>query len=152
MGNSVKKHADSAVVDAPGLEDVRTGTLVGFAAHGEPVVELAEASGPYRVTARSCLQLGLKDVGRTLVLAFDRGDRSMPIVLGVIQTTHPARTVNAEVDGQSVVVHAEQSIVFRCGEASITLDRDGRIVIRGKQVVSHASGANRILGGSVELN
>jgi hypothetical protein len=42
--------------------------------------------------------------------------------------------------------------VLRCGEGSITLTRDGKIVLRGKHIVTHASGVNRIRGGSVELN
>jgi hypothetical protein len=41
---------------------------------------------------------------------------------------------------------------LRCGEASISLSRDGKVVIRGRHIVSHASGVNRIRGGSVELN
>jgi hypothetical protein len=51
-----------------------------------------------------------------------------------------------------VSITARESITLKCGDASITLNRDGKIVLRGAHVVSHASGVNRIRGGSVELN
>jgi hypothetical protein len=57
-----------------------------------------------------------------------------------------------EIDGKTIVLNAAHTITLRCGQASITLNRDGKIVIRGTHVVSHASGVNRIRGGSVELN
>ena len=43
-------------------------------------------------------------------------------------------------------------IVLRCGEASITLTRAGKVLIRGAYVLSRSSGTNRIQGGSVEIN
>jgi hypothetical protein len=51
-----------------------------------------------------------------------------------------------------MVVSAKHELVLRCGRASITLDSDGKVTIRGTQVVSHASGVNLIRGGSVQLN
>lgn len=57
-----------------------------------------------------------------------------------------------QIDGDTVVFNAKQSIVLRCGEASITLQSDGKVVIRGIHVISHAKGVNRIRGGSVQLN
>jgi uncharacterized protein (DUF2345 family) len=55
-------------------------------------------------------------------------------------------------DGQRVDVRAEQEIVLRCGKASITLTRAGKVLIRGAYISSQSSGANRIKGGSVHLN
>ena len=62
------------------------------------------------------------------------------------------RAMEFEIDGRTLTVNATDSIILRCGAASITLHHDGRIVLRGVHVVSHASGVNRIRGGSVELN
>jgi hypothetical protein len=47
---------------------------------------------------------------------------------------------------------AEQEIVLRCGEASITLTKAGKIVLRGAYVLSRSSGVNKIKGGSVQIN
>ncbi len=59
---------------------------------------------------------------------------------------------SVKVDGKRVVIEGENEVVLSCGESSITLQRNGKIVIRGKYLLSRASGVNRILGGSVEVN
>jgi hypothetical protein len=92
----------------------------------------------------------------------DAENPESPIVLGVIQNerraldagkTRPANGERVvEIDGNTIVVSAQETLTLRCGEASITLSRDGKIVIRGMHVVSHAAGANCIRGGSVQLN
>ena len=64
--------------------------------------------------------------------------------------TPPA--IEALVDGKRVVIDAEDEVVLRCGKASITLRRNGRIVIRGTYVETRAEGTNRIKGGSVQIN
>lgn len=56
------------------------------------------------------------------------------------------------VDGKSVAIEAQEELIFRCGESSITLTKSGKIFIRGKYLVNRASGVNRILGGSVQIN
>lgn len=56
------------------------------------------------------------------------------------------------VDGSEVVLEVQDEIVLRCGKASITLRRNGRIVIRGTYVENRAEGVNRIKGGSVQIN
>ena len=65
--------------------------------------------------------------------------------------SEPAR-LEARVDGKRVVIEAQDEIVLECGKASITLRRNGRIVIRGAYVETHAEGVNRIKGGSVQIN
>ncbi|HEY6876702.1 MAG TPA: hypothetical protein VI299_01735 [Polyangiales bacterium] len=60
--------------------------------------------------------------------------------------------VEALVDGKRVVLDAQDEIVLRCGKASITLRRNGRIVIRGTHVETQSQGVNRIRGGSVQIN
>jgi len=62
----------------------------------------------------------------------------------------PAREV--QVDGRRVVLQGDDEVVLRCGKASITLRRNGKIVIRGAYLVSRAEGTNRIRGGSVQIN
>ena len=47
---------------------------------------------------------------------------------------------------------AEREIVLRCGEASLTLTRAGKIILRGTYVLSRSSGVNKIKGGSVQIN
>lgn len=56
------------------------------------------------------------------------------------------------IDGKRVVLEGQEEVVLKCGEASITLNRNGKVVIRGKYLLSRSSGVNRILGGSVQVN
>ena len=47
---------------------------------------------------------------------------------------------------------ANKQIVLKCGKASITLTRAGKVLIRGAYLSSRSSGVNRIKGGSIQLN
>lgn len=51
-----------------------------------------------------------------------------------------------------LVIQAGKSLTLRVGDGSITIREDGRILIKGKDLVSHAKGMNRIRGGSVSIN
>ncbi|TIT96704.1 MAG: hypothetical protein E5W39_18975, partial [Mesorhizobium sp.] len=66
----------------------------------------------------------------------------------------PARRPGVEVirDGKRVRIRANDRLELRCGKASIVMDSDGQIVIRGTYLVSHSSGPNYIRGGSINLN
>ena len=101
------------------------------------------------------------------VLLFENGDPLLPLVVGLDLTpsatplldavlAQPTPTeeqpLEAHVDGKRVVIDGQDEIVLRCGQASITLRRNGRVVIKGTQIESHASGTHRIKGGSVQIN
>ena len=73
-----------------------------------------------------------------------------PILLGLIESARKGKRV--VIDGEQLTVTADREIVLRCGEASITLTRAGKVIIRGAYVVSRSSGANRIKGACVQIN
>jgi hypothetical protein len=78
-----------------------------------------------------------------------------PILLGILQplmADSNVTDVEALVDGRRVDVEGREEIVLRCGAASITLRRNGRILIRGVQVETRATGVNRVRGGTVAIN
>ena len=52
----------------------------------------------------------------------------------------------------SLVLEAKQSLTLRVGDGSITIRADGKILIKGKDLVSHAKNVNRIKGGAVAIN
>jgi hypothetical protein len=58
----------------------------------------------------------------------------------------------AEVDGSRLRVGAKDEVVIQCGKASITLRRNGRVIIKGTHVETHSTGTNRIKGGQVRVN
>ena len=89
---------------------------------------------------------------------FEQGDPRRPLVMGRI--LHPEvrlapATENgfqAIIDDRRLELKAEQEIVLRCGKASITLTRAGKILLRGAYILSRSTGVNKIKGGSVQLN
>lgn len=51
-----------------------------------------------------------------------------------------------------LVIEAKHSLSLRVGDGSITIRDDGKILIKGKDLVSHAQRMNRIKGGAVSIN
>ena len=62
------------------------------------------------------------------------------------------QVIDANIDGRRVRIVAQDEIVLECGQASITLRRNGRIIVRGTYVETHSDGTNRIKGGQVRIN
>lgn len=119
------------------------------------LVDFPDNPGP-PTPARSVIALDRDTVAdaiankRGVLLTFERGRSELPIVVGLLQ--EPAAPEVVEVDGQRVVIDGKDEIVLRCGAASITLRRNGRVVIRGTYVETRSVGVNRIRGGSVLIN
>lgn len=101
---------------------------------------------------------------REVLLAFEQGDAERPIVVALMEPpaeSLPAQalpqkqigpTKEAVVDGQTVKIEARNQIVLKCGKGSITITKDGRILIKGTRLVSRASETNKIKGASVSIN
>lgn len=145
-------------VAAPG-GSVVMGTLIGFADEGQsPLVIYPDQPGAAAIRAGTIVDVYGIHIGRQVVLSFDRGDLHQPIIIGLLRNPQkcplPRQSGQVEVDadGERVVVTAKNQLVLRCGKASITLTKAGKVIIDGAYVVSQSSGVNRIKGGSVQLN
>jgi len=103
------------------------------------------------------------DIGKDVALAFEAGDPYRPIILGFIAHPRPVSKGDAlnkvddinptvHIDGERVTFFAEKEIVLKCGKASITLTKSGKVLLRGAYLSSRSSGVNRIKGGSVQIN
>jgi hypothetical protein len=147
------------------LDGVVVGTLVGLNDSGTPVIDFPANPTGSHVPARCIVTLSAKDVGREVALMFEGGDPRKPIMVGLIQhpdenqsdflrmiSTETQNPLDVQVDGERLVLTAKREIVLRCGKASITLTRAGKVLIRGDYVLSRSSGVNRIKGGSVQIN
>ncbi len=142
----------------PRLDGVVIGVLVGFNNTGTPLVAFPGNAIAAGQSAKSSTALSKTDVGREVALLFENADPARPLIIGRIQ--HPEEfsltkkqdRIHADVDGERIEFNATKEIVLRCGKASITLTRAGKILIRGTYVLSRSSGANRIKGGSVQIN
>ena len=165
------EHEDEALFDrllrdtcakaAPSPARARPGMVIGellaLAEGGTPLVALPDE--PSRaVTALSLVDLHAAHIGLRVALMFDGGDADRPIVVGVVrgQATWPLETrpaqVDVDADGERLLVTAKEQLVLRCGKASITLTKAGKVLIEGTYLLSRSSGVNRIKGGSIQLN
>jgi hypothetical protein len=74
-------------------------------------------------------------------------------VNGIVRTKAAgADGVQVVLDGERLLLEAEREIVLQCGKASITLTREGKVVIRGADLLEASTGRHRIKGGTVEIN
>lgn len=60
--------------------------------------------------------------------------------------------LGAEIDGKKIVLSGKEEILLKCGKSSILMQRDGKIVIKGSNITSRSSSANKIKGSSVSIN
>lgn len=140
------------------LHGIVIGVLVGFKDEGRtPLVIYPGQLGAAAFAAHTITDIHGSHIGRQVVLMFDQGDPRRPIVMGALRTQEgwpieqPSQ-VEVDVDGERMIISAKEQLVLRCGRASITLTKAGKILINGAYVSSRSSGVNRIKGGSVQLN
>jgi hypothetical protein len=163
---------ESVASGGPRLEVVRSpppeptpakrinGILIGYlvAAGKEVRVSFPGCHLAEGMAARAIVPLETRDLGAEVALSFELGDPGRPLVLGKIALpsgTKPgprAARPDTEQGDERIVLRAEKEIVLTCGEASITLTRAGKVLIRGAYVLNASTGAYRIIGGCIEIN
>jgi hypothetical protein len=153
------------------------GTLTGLDSNGRALV--TSPDDPSRtLEALTTVPITSQLIGRQVALLFGNSDPRQPVIVGVIQnplidlleqSPEPDLDKSAEfetepdagfeglknelyIDGKKILIDAAEEIVLKCGEASITLTKSGKILIRGKYVLNRSSGVHRIMGGSVQIN
>lgn len=122
---------------------------------GLPFVEFVGSPSSIAILALSIQPLDKLKVGAKVALSFENGDPSRPIILGNILGSPKLETPAVTIDDsppQPLELTAKRELTLRCGKASITLTKEGKIILRGTYISSRSSGANRIKGGSVHLN
>jgi len=155
---------------APG--EIVLGTFIGLDNQNNPTVDFSANTGKQPIVATSTVKLIASQAGRQIALMFVEGDINKPIIMGLmyspldeaIETTqysqaevNPLNSVltgtdDVRVDGQRIVLEGKEEIVLKCGDASITLTQEGKILIRGKYLLNRSAGVNRIMGGTVQVN
>lgn len=136
----------SAIKSRTEIPGTRSATIVEVLATGEIIVRFDGRRGQivcdFLEVGGQHLELGSGD--RVLVLVPDGSD-TRPAVVGRIGPYKKP-------DRRQVILQADEELIVRCGEASITFRKSGKILIKGVDIVSHARQRNRIRGGSIQIN
>lgn len=134
------------------IEGVVIGVFLGFN-DGAPLVVFPGNPQETAVPARTLTELASDMIGAEVALLFQDGDPLCPLIVGrIVEPVRKASSPQVIRDGERVRIVGEERIELRCGKATILMEKDGRITIRGTYVTSQASAANRIRGGSIDLN
>lgn len=143
--------------NAPTIEGHLTGKLTGINEKGEPLVNFPGNPSQGPIAAMSTVPINFAQKGRIVVLVFDQNDPLRPIITGVIRTK--SETVqeegannSVEIDGEEITFTSRKKTVIRCGSASITMTREGKVIIKGDYVLSSSTGFNQIKGGAIVIN
>jgi hypothetical protein len=139
-----KERAQAAKAATGKIPRVVVGLFLGFDEDGEAMVDYPGNPATSALRARSTVALQSGDRGRDAVLLFEDGNPASPLIVGLIQ--------NAQLEPETLTLRAGRQIELKCGEASITLTRSGKVLIRGKHLLSRSSGVNMVKGATIRLN
>jgi hypothetical protein len=134
------------------------GVFRGFSQNEAPLVVLPSVVPNEILVAKATLSLRRDQIGAEVVVLCEEGDPRRPIIIGLLEDRRgipspseaPGTTVIA--DDERYVISAEREIVLRCGDASITLTRAGKVIIKGNYILSRSTGYNKIKGAAVDIN
>lgn len=147
---------------------VHVGRIVGLTKNLCAIVDYPEKPQE-TVIARSTVSLPSTDnveslIGRNVLIVFEKNNPTLPIIIGFVsdeivnldKQINNSNTINNPreivIDSKRVVLDASEEIVLKCGPSTITLGANGKIIIKGAQIVSRASKTNKIKGATVNIN
>jgi hypothetical protein len=153
------------------------GKVTSINDNGNPLIAYNEATQVLPIEALTTVPLNDSSVGKDVAISFAQNQGGIPIVMGVIrrllddvisqqENTMPlaaddentnllsAETGKPEiiVDGNKLELSAADEITLRCGKSSITLNKNGKILIKGEHMLNRTAGSYKIKSGSIQLN
>lgn len=134
---------------------VQSGRIVRITEGGRPLVDFeGNRMGP--LEARTLVDRPSESIAGDLpdlpvLLVFERGDLTLPIIVGFIRETFGA-PLALDAKPRRIVLEAREEVVIRSGKSSVTLHNNGDVVTKASRIVSRASRTNKIRGPRVSIN
>ncbi len=140
------------------------GKLVEVDAEGYALVDYkGNGSGPLRAKTTITLPPSQAIPGQRLLLIFEDNLATCPVIIGLISdklVPNANQTVTlsngvpdaAVVDGKRVCFDAKEEIYLVCGKSSILLRADGKVVIKGRNILNRALESNKLKGARIGIN
>jgi hypothetical protein len=91
-------------------------------------------------------------VGDVVVACELSGGTEPAVIIGRLSRHPDGAAASGAAVPDTLLIEAKESLTLRVGDGSITIRGDGKILIKGKDLVSHAKNVNRIKGGAVAIN
>lgn len=141
---AVKTKLEKTKLESPAAQQA---TVVDVLDSGEIAVRIEGRRGhvlcDFLQTSRA--DHPLLQAGDRVLVVVPEGPSARPAVIGKVGAYRRP-------DRRQVVIDADEELVIRCGEGSITIRKNGQVLIKGLDIVSHARKRNRVRGGSVQIN
>nr|WP_319490548.1 DUF6484 domain-containing protein [uncultured Desulfobacter sp.] len=157
------------------LEGVRVGKIVRIDGNGRILVDYPQnrmGAMPARFTRAMDIEslVSAQNEGLKVLLVFEDNRPDRPIIIDILSSlmdgiygseTRSERedlvlnmdeTQDMTLNGKRIIFTGQEEIVLKCGKASITMTKAGKILIRGAYLLNRSSGVNKIKGGSVQIN
>ncbi|MGC3998846.1 MAG: DUF6484 domain-containing protein [Anaeromyxobacter sp.] len=143
------------------------GRVVSFERGVVRVEHAGHTGGPLRARTSAALDDAALQAAahgqQEALLVFEGGDPARPVVVALLRSETPLTDAllagplpragkTARLDGKRVELEGQDEVVLRCGKASLTLRRDGKVVLRGVNVVTQADQVHKVRGGKVQIN
>lgn len=132
---------------APG--NVVSGEVVERKADGTVFVDFRQNTlGP--LLARTLVE----DIhcGASVLLSFDGGDPTRPIILGILYDRARTEGRTLHLKAKRIVLEAQDELLLQCGEGSLEARRDGKVSLKGRDVLTRATRTNKVRGANVLIN
>lgn len=163
MQNVLTEKDQWEVAKTRSMKGVHIGKLLSVEKNGLLLVDYQDNPfGP--LSAQSIICVSTNDEEREILLTFEKNNPQFPIITGFIQKQPVVENYSKEVmldkkklrnitiDGERIIFDAKKEITLRCGKGSITIQTDGKIIIKGNNLVSRSKGMNKIKGAAVKIN
>ncbi|OLD92125.1 MAG: hypothetical protein AUG84_02130 [Chloroflexi bacterium 13_1_20CM_4_66_7] len=145
LDGSLLRGVVSAIVDDGFLVRVRHGDTENLVSADL----LCSSNSPVQLRVNDSVLCWIESDGRQGVILGRVGGDASPSA----EVAHSgSREPIAPEPPDTLVLEAVRSLTLRVGDGSITIREDGKILIKGKDLVSHATRLNRIKGGAVQIN
>ncbi len=137
---------------SPRIDGVVIGRVVGHSADGSTLVGYGKRMDEGQIARNLSANAAVE--GQWVALMFEGGDPEKPLIMGPVvepPADHEPQSEGA-VDPETLVLKAKKKVVLKCGKASLTLTKSGKVILRGAYISSRSSGTNRLRGASVQIN
>lgn len=168
MRNTVALHQTMLAQQSTDGMSILIGQLIARDNDGRPLVKFPGCNGPCVARLMQDVlnpaEINPIDLPMMVLIAVPAADDDSPVILGRISDTLPQPSKKHEIDlprgdkrhvsidGEQVMLEAKKEMVLSCGKSSITLKKNGKVIIKGVDLINRAARTNKIKGASVNIN